>query len=823
MQAILQQCRIALRQTLKTPVFSLTVVLTLALGIGSTTAIFSLVEGVLLRPLPFRDPGRLVLVGDHVGNATRTSVTAREISTYANAATAFSSMGAYIATGYELSSDATPQQVSAARLTTGVFSTLGVQPVVGRVFTEQEDVAHQPVVVISYALWMNRYHRDPHVIGTSIELDRKTYSIVGVMPRNFEFPLQTGHLNQGQLWVPLSLTNDELSEIEAGRWGFHIVARLNDGVSLDQAARDADRVAQQVMRNFPATMTAIRIRGDAGWLREDAVSDARPLLRTMFVAVSIVLLIACVNVAGLLLVRAIRRRREYAVRLALGAQSSVIVRESVAEGLLLSLAGGLLGLGLAAMGVRLALRLLPESMPRIDSIAVDAPVAIFALVLALVTGAVCSLAPAFAALKTNLIDSLKEGARTGTGDASHAWLRSALVVAEIAVALVLLTLSGAFLRSYQKMLAVDPGYLPDHALVAVYHLPIEQYPTQSSAERFNQRVEEALAQKPGVVAIGIANSLPASGAWGESAYTIEEEPIERWKLKFAEFSITDGDYFRAVGIRLLDGRYFTPNDRADTPLVVIVNESMAKHSWPGQRAVGKRMHAGNPRKGLPWATVVGVVADTRLGSRDTPSGDEWYSPLQQPVILSGAGTDTLTSPAGGYIAIRSVLPPEDATRTLLSTIAAIDPHLALEEVRPMTDVLSKVEAPRRFNTSLISVFALGALLLAVIGIYAVVAFSVSMRTHEIAIRMALGAQRTGIARLVLYSSLKLALLGCGIGVVCSLAVSRLVSAFLFGVSANDPLIYSASVVVMMLVTLMASAIPATRAASCDPAGALRSI
>jgi putative ABC transport system permease protein len=305
------------------------------------------------------------------------------------------------------------------------------------------------------------------------------------------------------------------------------------------------------------------------------------LLHTLFFAVSIVLLIACVNVAGLLLVRAIRRRREYAVRLTLGARASVILRESVLEGLLLSFAGGLLGLAFAATAIRTALHLLPESMPRIDSISLDGSIVTFALLLALATAPLCSLAPAFAALGTNLTESLKEGVSTSTGASSHAWLRSALVVAEIAVSLVLLTVSGAFLRSFQKMRAVDPGFRPDHVLVAGYQLPLNQYPTDASADAFNHAVVDRLATKPGIVAVGITNFLPASGLYHGAAYTIEGVPADSWKLQFSMFSMAYGDYFRAMGIPLLDGRYFTPDDRSNASLVVIVNQSMAKHCWPG--------------------------------------------------------------------------------------------------------------------------------------------------------------------------------------------------------------------------------------------------
>jgi putative ABC transport system permease protein len=824
MHTLAQNLRFAFRQLRKAPGFTLTVVLTLALGIGATTAIFSLVEGVLLRPLPFRDADRLVLLGDHLGGSPHISITAREITTYSSATAAFSSLGAYITTDYELSGSAQPEEVDAARLTAGIFLTLGVQPVLGRVFTPQEEDARQPLAVISYALWLNRYNCDPHVLGSSIVLDRKAYSIIGVMPRSFEFPLRAGHLDQVQLWVPMSLTPDELSNPYAGYWGYHMVARLKDGVTLPQAAQDANRVAGQIMSSFPASMSAIHIRGDVRLLREFAVADVRPLLRTLFLAVAVVLLIACVNVSGLLLVRAIRRRREYAVRLALGAGSSVIIRESVIEGLLLSVTGGLLGLAFAATAIRTALHLLPESMPRIDSISMDATVATFALVLGLATGALCSLAPAFAALRTNLLESLKEGVWIGSGASSHAWLRSVLVVSEVAIALVLLTISGVFLRSFQKMRAVDPGFRPDHVLVASYQLPLRQYPTDASADAFNQAVVDRLSNKPGVIAVGITNALPASGFSGQSAYTIEGVPTESWKLKFAMFTFTYGDYFRAMGIPLLDGRTFTMDDRSNAPLVMIVNQSMARHCWPGQRAIGKRMHVGNPQKGLPWATVVGIVADTKPGSRDEPSTDQWYSPEQQPATLygserSGARTDA----AGGYITVRSALPPERMTQTLRSTIAEIDPLLALQQVQPMNDVISNVEAPRRFNTDLITAFAIGAVLLAITGIYAVMAFSVSLRTREIAIRIALGAQRAGIARLVLIWGAKLALLGCGLGVLGSLAASRLVSSFLFDVSATDPLVYTAGVLIMMFMALLASALPATRAASADPIEALRSI
>ena len=324
-----------------------------------------------------------------------------------------------------------------------------------------------------------------------------------------------------------------------------------------------------------------------------------------------------------------------------------------------------------------------------------------------------------------------------------------MIVAEIAVALMLLTTSGALLRSFQKMRAIDLGFRPDHVLVARYRLPLNEYASNSAVEAFHHAVAERLSNKPGIVAAGFSNVLPSSGFSPEAGFTIEDQPAGKWKLKFGGFAITDGDYFHAMGMPLLDGRTFTPEDRANSPLVVIVNESMAHHAWPGQRAVGRRMHVGRPTKDLPWATVVGVVADTKLGARDEPSLDQWYSPAEQPATITGsASAENLAEPTSGYIVLRSALPPEEMTRTLRATVAEVDPELALREVQPMADVISNVESPRRFNTGLITAFASGALLLAITGIYAVVSFSVSLRVHEIAIRMALGAQRTGIAQLV---------------------------------------------------------------------------
>lgn len=813
--------RFALRQLRNSPAFAVASILTLAVGIGAATAIFSLVEGILLRDLPFTDAGRLVLLGDHLGGNPGISVTAREIDTYAKATSAFSAMGGFISETYELSGDAIPEQVHGARFSAGVFQTLGVDPVLGRVFTRKEEDEHQPVAVISYAMWVERYHRDRDVLGKPIVLDRKAYSIIGVMPRNFEFPLESGRLEQARLWVPMSLSADELSEEHAGFWGYRIVARLKNGVALSQAAGDANRVAQQFARTLPVSLASIRLQGDVEDLSESDVGEVRPVLRALLLAVTVVLLIACANVAGLSLVRAIRRRREYAVRLALGAGTGSVLRETVFEGLLLSISGALLGLGLAAAAIRTALALLPESMPRIDSISIDAGVAAFAFAIALLTGLACSLAPGFAALRTNISEGLKEGLQSGTGRAGHTWLRSALVVAEIAIAVVLVTASAAFLRSFQKMLAVDPGFRSDHVVVAGFQLPLKQYSTQSSADQFSHEVLGRLTAEPGVRAAAIASAVPGAPTFAKAAYTVEGETANNWKLRFAAFVSTYGDYFQAMRIPLLAGRYFTDADRAGAPLVVIVNESMAKRCWPGESAIGKHIHAGGPTKAMPWAAVVGVVADTK-GSRDQESMEQWYVPAAQPATLYGTDFDgRLSGAAGGYIAFRSALRPEQQIQTLRKSVAEIDPMLALDQPQPMAEVVANDEAPRRFNTDLITAFAFAALLLAVTGIYGVVAFSVALRAQELAIRMALGEQRVGIVRLVLKAAAKLALFGCALGLVGSFAASQVIGSFLFEVSGTDPYIYGAAVALMIMMTLLASLVPASRAAARDPNTVLR--
>jgi putative ABC transport system permease protein len=828
MESFSRELKIALRQLLKSPGFAAVAVAMLALGIGATTAIFSIVEGVLLRPLPFPEPNRLVALGDILEGASKgptTSiggVTAPDILNYTRDTHSFTGLGGYRNDDIELSGVGEPATVTLGRMTTGVFTALEVAPLMGRVFTQQEDDQHQQLAVLSYSTWQSRFQGDRQILGKKILLDRKPYLVIGVMPAGFEFPLKPGHLNQSELWIPMSFEPEQLTN-GASSWQYGMVGRLKRGVSIEQAASDAERVAEETMRNYPAFMTSIHISASVKPLHDSTVADARPLVRALFLAVCVVLLIACANLAGLLLVRAIRRQREMAVRLALGATATTLLRQTVLESLVLSVTGAVVGLALAAVALKIGLRLLPETLPRVNEIGLDWVVVCFATFLALLTGVICGLAPAFAALRTSVSDTLKEGGRTGSSGGGHGRLRSALVIAEIAVAMVLAAASGLLLRSFEKMRSVDLGFTPDHTIAAEYSLPRKQYPTQAMVDGFDQELLRRLRQLPGVSAVGLTTRLPASDIHSNSAFVVDGfVPPQGAGMTLGTPTYVEGDYFKAMGISLQQGRLFTPEDKLGSQMVVIVNHKLAEHYWPGQNPLGKRMRMGLRETPTPWLLVVGEVSDVKLGSPDEETTEQMYEPMAQALAAYGA----LANPKdligdGGYITLRTELPPEQMENSLRATVQSIDLQLPLTEVKTMEHAISGTEAPRRFYTALITSFATVAMLLAGLGIYSVIAFSVALRSHEIAIRMALGTPRSAIVRLVLISGAKLALAGCAIGVAGAIVASRLLGSLLFEVSALDPLVLVLSALLVLLLALAACLLPARRAASVDPMRALR--
>jgi predicted permease len=818
--------RYAMRLLSKSPGFALTAVLTLAFGIGATTAIFSIVEGVLLRPLPFAEPERLVTLGDRLEGVSygleAPNVTAPGVLTYSRDMHAFSSVGASIQATYELSGMDEPAQITGARMTAGVIPTLGVAPLMGRAFTLQEDETSQQVAVISYQMWLNRFHGDSHILGTKILLDREPYEIIGVMPREFEYPLEPGQLNRTELWVPMSFSQAELVQ-GAGAWAYSLIGRLKPGVTPAQAQEDADGAAQEIMRNFPPALSSRRIHPWVQALNEVTVEEARPMVRTLLIAVAFVLFIACANLAGLLLVRVIRRRREISVRLALGASGAAVLRGSLVESLTISMLGGLLGLVLAFVALRAGIRFLPETLPRISSIGLDWQVVAFAILLAALTGLLCGLLPAYAASRTSVNEALKEGGRTGTAGSGHARLRSALVVAELAVALVFLSASGLLLRSFEKMRNADLGFRADHTLTAAYSLPRQQYSTQAAVDAFDTALRSRLEQLPGVQSVGFTTLLPASDVDYLATFTPEGYVAPKGAgLNLSWVPVVMGNYFQAQGISIVRGRDFTESDDATSPLVVIVNRELAEHYWPGQDPIGKRLHRGPAQAKIPWLRIVGEIGEMKDHGAESPPENQIYIPSSQAKADAGtfAPPDMLTANTG-TIVIRAALPPTQMADSLRAAVRSVDPQLPLTNVQSMDSVVAGSMAPRRFITILISCFAAAAVLLALLGIYSVIAFSTALRTQELAIRLALGSQRVGVLRLVLASAAKLGLAGCGIGVAATLTVTRLLRSVLFQVDPVDPAILVLATVSIFLLALAAAIIPARRAASIEPMQALR--
>jgi predicted permease len=827
MHGVVSDLRLVWRQFRKSPGFAITALLMLAFGIGATTAIFSVVDGELLRPLPFPQANQLVTLGDQaagflMGKRDPGWVTGPEVLTYQREQTSFSSLGGFGFEHLNLSGVGQPAAIIATRMTPSVFAALGVTPLMGRVFTQQEDTQHEQVVVLSYGTWKSRFNGDPNILGTKILLDRKPYVVIGVMPRNFAFPLVDRKWSIA-LWVPMSFLPGEVTPEADTDWTFQMVGRLKPGLTAAQAEADANRVAQQIMRNYPPDEANTRIHSVVYPLQQITVLQARPLLRLLFWAVAVVLLIACANFAGLLLVRAIHRQRETAVRLALGASARALLRQTIVESLVLSVAGGLIGIGLAALAIYGGRNLLPGDLPRTNEITLNWTVAGFALLLAALTGVMCGLAPGFAALRTNVNAQMKEGGRSGSGSATHARLRSGLVVLEIAVALVLLAAAGLLLRSFQKMSQANLGFEPDNVTTAAYSLPRDQYSTQEQIDTFNRDLLERLRQLPDTRAAGLANTIPMTGDenWAILAEGYVPRGPDQRQLA-APFQVV-GDYFRAMGIPLLRGRYFTDADNANSQLVAIVNHEFAENYWPHQDPIGKRVRVGSSLK-MPtlWMTVVGEVADAKLGTPDQDARVQFYQPVAQEV----KGFGELSPPTAlvgnsGFIVVRSALPPDQMENTMRGVVRELDPQLPLSQVQTMDEVVAQSEGPRRFNTAVVTSFALAAVLLAGLGIYSIVAFSVASRVQEMAIRIALGSQRGHILRLVLISGVKLAVVGVLIGLAGAAAASRLVRSFLFEVSPFDPVVLVLAAIGVFALALVASAMPARRAAAVDPMEALR--
>jgi len=817
----------ALRQLRKSPGFAMTAVLTLAVGIGGVTAVFSIVDAVLLRPLPFAQPDRLVRLHEGIAHQFETAnLPAPDVIRFTRENRVFSQVGGFVGEQYEVSGAGQPFAVRAERVTASLFPMLGAQPMLGRTFTHDEEEKNAPVALISYGLWRDKFQGDASVVGRTVELDRRPWTILGVMPRQFEFPLDAGRLSARDLWVPMSFTPDEKQD-ETDNFMYGAIARLKPGATLGEAQADLRRMVTAVNAEIPSQY-GIELTGSIQSLQEETVHAARPLLRTLLGAVALILLIACANLANLLLVRATGRRREFGVRMALGAARKTMLRQLLVESLLLSAMGGGPGVALAAILVKVATEVLPAAaadLPRIGEIAIRWPVAVLAIVLTGATGILCGLAPALASMKADVLDALRDGSQAAGQGRSQHQLRNGLVVTEVALAMLLLVGSGLLLRSYAKMVATDPGFEAEHVLTASLSLPEHDYPTEEKISRFYQELGRHLKALPGVRAVGFSTGLPLTGISSDRSFVPEgfvPQNGRRWDSAANYFVM--GDYFRAMGIRLIEGRLLTAADEApNAPLVAVVSEHAAQQYWPGRDPVGARIRmGGTPSSKRPLITVVGVVGDVHQGPLDEKVYPQIYEPLEQYQLQFEPEVRAQIKVHWGVdLALRTAGDPEAAAADLDRTVHRLDPLLAVTKIRTMDVVVATTEAPRRFNTVVLTAFATTALGLSLLGIYGVLAYAVSERTREIAIRMALGATRENVQRQMLRQAIVLGVAGVTAGLGAAAGLTRFLASLLYRVAPLDGITIAGAALVLLACATLAGWIPARRAASVEPMEALR--
>ncbi|MDQ3803685.1 MAG: ABC transporter permease [Acidobacteriota bacterium] len=807
LETLWQDLRYAARTLRTRPGFAAVAVLTLALGIGANTAIFSVVNAVLLRPLPYEDPERIVRIGgtNQRRGAALGSFSPQDFFDWRERANVFEALAAYDGWSPSLTGAGEPERVEAARVSPGFFGVLKVSPALGRDFLPAEEQRGNHLsVILSHPFWQRRFGGDPRVIGRSLTLNGHGYTVVGIMPAGFAGPKFTGgDFEQAELWAPFA---PDLSQwTRDGRSVDAAIARLKPGVSLAQAQAELDAIAAQLQRQYPDTNAGIGAA--AASLHEQAVGAIRPALLTFLVAVGLVLLIACANVANLLLARAAARQKEIAVRMALGAGRARIVRQLLTESVLLAGLGGAAGLLLALWATSLLVALGSDAIPRPDEIAVDARVLGFTLGVSLLTGIAFGLAPALAASRPDLNETLKEGGRSQTFGRGRKRVRGVLVVSEVALSLLLLIGAGLLVKSFVRLRRVDPGFDPRHVLTMNAFLPGARYPEEWQHAAFFEKVLERVRALPGVESASVVSNLPVSGNYDRiSLYVEGQTPAAREDIPDAERYMVDAEYFKTMRIPLLGGRPFNDRDTAEAPPVVIVNESVARRFWPGESAVGKRVRTDPSR---PWLTVVGVVGEVRHYSLEAAPNMQLYLPHRQ------VPSQVMT------FAVRSAGDPGAQAAAVRGQVWAVDKDQPVYDVRTMGQLLSESLAQRRFTMLLVGVFAGVALLLAAVGLYGVMNYAVAQRTHEIGIRMALGAQRGDVLRIMLGQGMALTLGGVGLGLVAAAGLTRVLESLLYGVSALDPAVFAGVTFILIAVAFLACCIPARKATRVDPIVALR--
>ncbi|MEP6691798.1 MAG: ABC transporter permease [Gemmatimonadaceae bacterium] len=798
--------RYALRGMGRRPAFTAVILTTLALGIGANAAIFSVVNGILLRSLPFRDADRVV---DARHLDPYYSVSEPEFMDYKHEVRAFEQLAANAPADANLSGGDEPERIEAARVSDGFFRILGVPPALGRTFTPEEDTPRsERVIVISDGLWRRHFGADPHIVGKSALINDVPRTIVGVMPPRFDFPGASI-----TVWTPLRLNTDSLWT--RNNHYLTMVGKLAPGATVERASAEMNTLDRRWVIAYPETYFPGRpLVSVPMTVADKLLGGTRPYLFALLGAVGFVLLIACVNVANLLLARGESRRKELAIRTALGASRKRIVRQALTESAIFAVAGGTLGLVLAWWGGRVILALAPESVPRVGEIGIDARVLAFTFAISLVTGVLFGLVPALRGSRGDSADTLREGGKTSAAGTSLRSARGALVVAEVALAVVTLTGAGLMVRSLWKLQATEIGFDPSHVMTMQLSLPPKAYETDERIVAFYQQLTERVRAIPGVRAAAVAGQLPMAGGlsmWsifldGRVVKVISEAPSA------APQQVT-ADYFQAMRIPVVRGRAFTDADRDGAPFVTVVNETMAKQFWPGQDAIGHTLKMFNDKS--PWATIVGVVKDVRSGGIQEDVPPTMYFPHAQ------AGKSAYYAPRGMTIAVRTTGEPSSVVPAVRAAVRALDASVPVSLVRPMDEIVSASIASRRFSTALLATFAALALVLAGIGIYGVIAYGVSQRTYEIGLRMALGAQRRSVMALVMTQGMRMAMLGLALGIAGALAVTRALGSLLVGVTAVDVPTLGAVSVALAVVAALACLLPARRATNVSPTEALR--
>jgi len=804
MDQLIQDIRYAFRMMFKNPGFTFVALITLALGIGANTAIFSLVNGLLLRPLPYGNPDRIVMVWQDYRERNGRDKEWTSPDTFFDwrdqnhSFESISVIDGWLPTilGGE------PEQIPGATVTYNMFSVLGVSPAIGRTFVAEEDKPNgRKVVILSDGLWKRKFAGDRNVIGKDILINGEKYSVIGVMPPQFEFPMEPA----AQIWTPMQV--DSTNSCGRDCITLRSIARLKPGITLAQAKSDMNLVAQRLQQQYPEQYRKVGITLTP--LQEELTEEIRPALLVLLAAVGLVLLITCANVANLLLVRASGRKSEIAIRSALGAGKSRLRRQLITENMLLALIGGALGIFVGVIGIDILIKLLPEdlSIIGIRNVSIDLRVLIFTLGISLATGLIFGLLPLLQFTDPKIGESLKEGGRNrlGTGNSK---IRSFLVVSEVAFALMLLIGAALLMKSLLRLMNVNPGFESQNVLTMQLNLPDTRYAEQVQIRDFYSQLLEKLKSLPGVINAGTTNALPLGGSYTDTTFLIEGQSPEGRKDQSVWFQLISDQYLQTLGIRLLKGRYFTDRDNFDAPRVVIVTESFAHRYFPDGNAIGKRLNFNNPEKPV-WREIVGVASDVKQFGLNKEVPVAIY--LHQKQSASPFVT----------LAVRTSKNPLNLASEIRSQVWSIDKNLAVSNVQTMEQVVVKTVNTPRITLSLIGAFAAAALLLAALGLYGVVSYSAAQRTNEIGIRMALGARENDVLKMVVGQGMTLAAIGVVIGLIGAYALTHLMSKLLFGVSATDPLIFVTIAGLLSLIALIASYIPAHRASKIDPVIALR--